>query len=54
VAVVTGAADGIGRAVAVAMTLEDAAVVAADHDQAGLNRIQTELEKLRFNRSDLH
>ena len=47
VVVVTGAADGIGRAVAVAMAVEGAAVVVADDDQAGLNRIQTELEKLR-------
>lgn len=46
VAVVTGAADGIGRAVAVAMTLEGAAVVVADHRQEDLHKVHAELEKL--------
>jgi 3-oxoacyl-[acyl-carrier protein] reductase len=46
VAVVTGAADGIGRAVALAMAVEGAAVVLADHREEDLHKVQTELEKL--------
>lgn len=39
VAVVTGAASGIGRAVAVQLAAEGAVIVAADVDQAGLARL---------------
>lgn len=41
-AVVTGAASGIGRATALAFLREGAAVVAADRDAAGLDRLASE------------
>lgn len=43
VALVTGAASGIGRAIAVRFAAEGATVVAADIDDAGLERLSGEL-----------
>ena len=47
VAVVTGAAGGIGRAVAEALAREGAVVVRADADGDGLRRIQTAQEAVK-------
>lgn len=41
---ITGAASGIGRAIAVALADEDAQLVLVDIDEAGLNRLKSELE----------
>jgi len=45
VAVVTGAASGIGRAVAIALAAEGVDVVLADVDDAGLNEARGEVER---------
>jgi NAD(P)-dependent dehydrogenase (short-subunit alcohol dehydrogenase family) len=49
VAIITGAADGIGRAIALGLASEGAAVVLADSRQERLLRVQTELAELKRN-----
>jgi NAD(P)-dependent dehydrogenase (short-subunit alcohol dehydrogenase family) len=49
VAIITGAADGIGRAIALGLASEGAAVVLADSRQDRLLRVQTELAELKRN-----
>jgi NAD(P)-dependent dehydrogenase (short-subunit alcohol dehydrogenase family) len=44
-AVITGAANGIGRATALVFAAEGARIVATDRDTAGLDRLQDELAK---------
>ena len=46
VAVITGAASGIGRAAAIALAAEGADVVLADIDDAGLDEVRNEVEHL--------
>ena len=41
---ITGAASGIGRAIAVAMADEDAQLILVDIDEPGLHRLQSEVE----------
>lgn len=46
VAVITGAASGIGRAGALRMAVEGADIVALDLDEAGLSRLEAEIRAL--------
>ncbi|MFM9975725.1 MAG: SDR family NAD(P)-dependent oxidoreductase [Beijerinckiaceae bacterium] len=53
-ALVTGAAQGIGQAICMALRAAGATVIAADIDTDGLNRfaLQQDLESLRFDAAD--
>ena len=46
-AVVTGAASGIGRALALELALRGCDLALADRDEAGLQAVAAEIERLR-------